>query len=158
MEQARALASHPLLSSVDLVVVSPLSRAIQTASLAFGEQPVASVAPGQQPGSMRRIVLTSLHSERWTAPCDEGRPKSELALDFPFLKTWEGFDALPERWWPTQANDADWAERRVPAFLRWLDAQTSPSRIAIVGHGAFFAAILGRHLKNTEVALLASPV
>ena len=76
---------HPLLASIDLVVVSPLSRAIQTAALAFGEEPqlAAVVSATQQPGAKRRILLTPLHTERWTAPCDEGRPKAELALDHP---------------------------------------------------------------------------
>ena len=127
-EQSRALVGHPLLASVDLVVVSPLSRAIQTAALAFGEEPqLGAVGSEAQPPSVkhRRILLTPLHTERWTAPCDEGRPKSELALDFPYIQAWEGFDALPERWWPTQATDADWADRRVPAFLRWLEDQAS---------------------------------
>ena len=146
-EQAAALSDHPLLSSVDLLVVSPLSRAIQTAALAFGERP--------QPSRCRRVVLTPLHSERWTAPCDEGRPKSELAADFPFVRSWEGYGELPEAWWPNKATDADWVTRRVPAFLDWLDAQPG-QRIVVVGHGAFFGvrALLGRHLRNCEVALL----
>ena len=156
MEQAAALADHPLLSSVDLVVVSPLSRAIQTASLAFGGMQQAVAAPaGRVPCRVTRFALCRLHSERWTAPCDEGRPKPELASDFPFIRAWDGYDELPECWWPTKETDADWAQRRVPAFLEWLEEQPE-ERIAVVGHGAFFAAILGRHLKNTEVALLTS--
>jgi broad specificity phosphatase PhoE len=167
-EQALALVGHPLLSSVDLLVVSPLSRAVQTASLAFGKQlgMVEGCAASNStessehavgttraaPGACR-VVLTALHSERWSAPCDEGRSKSELVTDYPFLKAWGGFEDLPDVWWPTKASDAEWTERRLPAFLRWLDEQPE-ARIAVVGHGAFFAAMLGRHLKNCEVALL----
>ena len=138
VEQAAAVAKDPRLAEVDLIVVSPLSRAIQTATTIFGEK------------SKCRTVLTPLHSERWSALCDEGRPKSALVETFPFIAGWEGFDALPEAWTPTKDTDAEWQRKRVPAFIAWLKAQPE-ERIVAIGHGAYFAALLGKHLKNCEI-------
>ena len=53
--QAASLRGHLQLESCTLVVVSPLSRAVQTAATIFGEKPSA------------RTVLTPQHSERWSA-------------------------------------------------------------------------------------------
>ncbi|CAL1128779.1 unnamed protein product [Cladocopium goreaui] len=109
--QAASLRSVPFVSAgCELLVVSPLSRAIQTASAVFGELP------------MCRTVLTPLHSERWCSIADEGRSKSELLQLFPFVASWEGFAELPEDWTPT-CQEAAWKTERVPAFLDWLAAQ-----------------------------------
>ena len=143
LSQASALAQDPKLAAPNLIVVSPMSRAIQTAVAAFG----------QSPGC--RIVLTPLHSERWSAPCDQGRPKSELVAQFPFVREWEEFDALPEIWTPTEASDVDWKKTRVPAFLAWLKMQPE-AKIVVVGHGAFFAHLLGKHLRNCEIGEIES--
>jgi broad specificity phosphatase PhoE len=140
-QQAAALVGSALLAGCELLVVSPLSRAIQTAAVAFGEEPRC------------RVVLSPLHSERWCGACDEGRPKEALARAFPFIRRWEGFDTLEEHWTPTKETDADWSTRRVQAFLAWLRAQPE-RRPVVIGHGAFFGAVLGRHLRNCEIAEL----
>jgi len=147
LEQARALGRHPAVTALhaDLLVVSPMARAVQTAVAAFGERPPC------------RVVLSRLHSERWSGPCDQGRPKSALAERFPFVKTWEGFDELKEQWSFTGRSDGDWRERRVPAFRDWLLGRPE-RRIVVVGHGAFFAELCGRYIGNCEVAELLLPV
>ncbi|CAK0847225.1 unnamed protein product, partial [Prorocentrum cordatum] len=90
-EQAAALRGHPELQRCELLVVSPLRRAVQTAVAAFGERPRC------------RAVLSALCCERWASRCDEGRPKAQLLESFPFLRGWGGTEALPEQWTPTQA-------------------------------------------------------
>lgn len=147
LTQAKALAADARLTGVDLIVVSPLARAVQTAAAAF------DLEKGAPSGA--RVVLLPLHSERWSAPCDEGSPKSVLVKAFPFVTGWEGFEELPEHWTPTSSTDADWRTVRVPAFLAWLRARPE-KRICVVGHGAFFAVkqLLGTHLRNCEVAEL----
>ena len=65
----------------------------------------------------------------------------------------QGFSELEENWSPTKGNDAEWRERRLPAFKAWLHAQ-GDEHIAVIGHGAFFAPLLGKHLRNCEVAEL----
>ena len=146
--QAKALAGDARLAGADLIVVSPLARAVQTAAAAFGLE-------NGTPAGGAKVVLLPLHSERWSAPCDEGSPKSEIAKAFPFVTRWEGFEELQEQWTPTSSNDAQWRTVRVPAFLAWLRARPE-KRIVVVGHGAFFAAreLHGKHLRNCEVAEL----
>lgn len=138
--QARALrSSHKLQEHrPEVLICSPLLRAVQTAALVFGEQP------------RFRTIITPLHSERWSGPCDQGSTKSELLAACPFVKSWEGFEELPEEWSPTsRESDRNWVQERVPRFLDFVRRQTE-RRIVIVGHGAFFNALVGFHMKNCE--------
>lgn len=56
---------------MQLLVVSPLTRALQTASLAFGEQPGCPV------------LVEPLWRERLYLSSDVGRPGQQLAQEFP---------------------------------------------------------------------------
>lgn len=127
--QAMALRGARALAEAELLVVSPLRRAIETAELVWGHSP-------QLP-----TVVTPLHSERVDEPCDEGSRKSALETQFPFLREWGGWDGLPEHWAPSRREDRHWRRDRVPAFLAWL--RDRPERcIAVVGHGEFFRGLL----------------
>eukprot|EP00913_Durusdinium_trenchii_P011468 g10767.t1 len=64
LAQAARLRGMPIFADCELLVVSPLSRALQTAAAAFGERPEGT-----------RVVLSPLHSERWCSISDEGRSK-----------------------------------------------------------------------------------
>lgn len=145
--QALALASHPALVQCTLLVVSPLSRAIETAVAIFGEACHALV------------YLCPLCSERRDsgAPCNEGSAKSSLACRFPFVRGWHGFDELPDDWCVTPEADAHdcWRTQRVPAFLAWL-RRRAEERIVVVGHGGFFSdeRLAGRMLANCEMAVM----
>eukprot|EP00747_Dinoflagellata_sp_TGD_P168035 gnl/TRDRNA2_/TRDRNA2_193551_c0_seq1.p1 gnl/TRDRNA2_/TRDRNA2_193551_c0~~gnl/TRDRNA2_/TRDRNA2_193551_c0_seq1.p1 ORF type:complete len:258 (-),score=22.51 gnl/TRDRNA2_/TRDRNA2_193551_c0_seq1:214-987(-) len=138
-KQAVAIRKHHLLNGCELLVVSPLQRAVQTAVRIFSEQPTC------------RVVLTARHTERWAGPCDEGRPKADLLRDFPFLADWEGWRALSSgAWWGTEKSDRRWWKTRVPTFKQWLREQ--PERhVVVVGHGAFFQGMSGKYIKNCEV-------
>jgi broad specificity phosphatase PhoE len=125
----------------DLVIASPLTRAIQTAQGIFGDR-----IP---------IEISHLHSEWVNSSCDVGRSTRDLARDFPTLD----FAHLNDPWWHHVApNPQDIAPEpehvlmnRVEAFKRMIAARAE-NRIAVVGHGDFFERLLGRHLKNCEVA------
>ena len=147
--QAAKLAGSAELADCQLLVVSPLSRAIQTAVEAL---PWASTWSATQ-GQARRVVLSPLHSERYSAPCDAGRSKQELAAALPCVRDWQGFAELAEDWSPTWQNDMKWAEERVPRFKQWL-AEQPEQRIVVVGHGGFFSACLpgNKRLRNCEIA------
>jgi hypothetical protein len=58
-------------SAVQLLVVSPLTRALQTATLAFGDQ------PGCQ------VLVEPLWRERLYLSSDVGRSGQQLAQEFP---------------------------------------------------------------------------
>ncbi|CAE7272854.1 unnamed protein product [Symbiodinium pilosum] len=120
-----------------VVVTSPLTRAMQTAGLLMGGGGLAEVDPGI--------------SERWSAPCDEGTVKSELVnARHPGLEeisAWKGFQELEEVWWPQPGED-QWG--RAEAFLARA-RERSEERIVFVGHGGFWERVLGRYLSNCEV-------
>ncbi|MGH1589488.1 histidine phosphatase family protein [Methylobacterium phyllosphaerae] len=139
--QARAardrLRAHPF----DLVVVSPLTRAIETAAILFGDHP-------RQP----RVLVEVLHRECQESSCDVGRAASEIAAEFPHLDVGH----IPEVWWHAEPGSEVGGypveprplfDARVAAFRDWLRAR--PERaIAVVGHGTFFYHLTGTFLEN----------
>lgn len=137
----------------ELVVTSPLTRAIQTSAIVFGEHPSAP-----------RVLVEVLHRECQESSCDVGRAASEIAAEFPHLDVGH----LPEVWWHaeegSQVGDYPVEPRhlfdaRVADFREWLRAR--PERtIAVVGHGTFFFHLTGLWLDNcdfTELDLAARP-
>lgn len=141
-EQVRAARAAALALEPDVVISSPLTRALQTAIGLFGDGP----AP---------IIVDAAHRERVTNTDDIGSPPAELAARFPLLR----FDHLDPIWWhqgpldelgvPVEPDDV--FHGRVTSFLASLNEVAHP-RIVVVGHGTFFARILGRHLDNCEIA------
>jgi len=122
----------PFIPEVELIVTSPLTRAMQTATGGFA-------------GSKAPYVMLPMLRERLGAPCDTGRTKSELLRCFPQIASWEGIDDLPEVWWAT-ATEYDLLDR-VDELKKWITARPEQN-IAVVGHGGLFSRILGYHLKN----------
>jgi glucosyl-3-phosphoglycerate phosphatase len=144
VRQARpALADVP----VEIVIVSPLTRALQTALGLFGEHP--SAPP---------MLVAHLARERVENSCDVGRSPALLAAEFPSVDVAH----LDDVWWhaegeadergicvePLEAVDA-----RVAEFRSFLLGR--PERvIAVVAHGTFFFHLTGRQLANCEVATI----
>ena len=127
----------------DIVLASPLTRAIQTAHGIFGDRNIP-------------IEICVLHREWQISSCDIGRNVAELTTDFPHLD----FSALSDRWWRhdlpacslgfPQETEAHLQER-VRAFTALISTRPE-ERIAVVGHGDFFRRLIGRHLANCERA------
>lgn len=139
--QVAAARAHAQGLEPDLVVVSPLTRAVETGLGLFH--------PEKAP-----IIVSPLHRERLGNSCDVGRPPHELSLQFPVL----AFDHLDACWWHDGEKDHrgvavepdDVFIARVAAFTRWLSARPEP-RIAVVGHGTFLHRMTGRHFANCEI-------
>ncbi len=135
-EAGRLLADEP----VDLVITSPLTRAIQTGQAIFAQRAIP-------------FHITCRHRERLESSCDVGRPPHELKADFPHLD----FDHLGPIWWhdvpdtpgPFANEPVTLFETRVKAFREWLRDHES-QRIAVVGHGTFFHALTGYWMRNCE--------
>lgn len=132
-------ASNPL-HRVELVISSPLSRALETGMIIFGDQ-----------GSPPRCI-SPLCTERCVMPCDSGRSRSELANAFPGIQEWQGFATLPEVWWPRDRSYRQELEPkdRADEFVQML-LQQKERTIAVVGHAGFFEVLTGHHMKNCEV-------
>jgi len=154
--QAQAREARQRLTDIpfELVVVSPLTRAIETAAIVFGEHP-----------SQPRVLVEVLHRECQESSCDVGRATSEIAAEFPHLDVGH----LPEIWWHAEpgcevggypVEPRHLFDARVAGFRDWL--RTRPeSTIAVVGHGTFFYHLTGTFLENCatiELDLAAEPV
>lgn len=127
----------------DLVVTSPLTRAIETTMGVFGEHP-----------SRPDILVEVLHRECQESSCDIGRAASEIAAEFPHLDVGH----LPEIWWHAGDEPPDGRcpveprelfDGRVAAFREWL-ARRPERSIAVVGHGTFFYHLTGTWLDNCQ--------
>jgi broad specificity phosphatase PhoE len=134
--QARALSTKMSGRFMDLVLVSPLSRSVETGLLAFPNA---------------RIVASPMHRESLYSSCDVGRPRHELAHDFPGVD----FSLVTDKWWHLENGSSvgpepeEALQRRIlifNAFLRTLRGRN----VAVVGHGTFFQRMTGRHLNNCE--------
>lgn len=138
--QASALRSEVHGLGVELIVTSPLTRAIQTTLHAFG--------PDHAP-----IRVECLHRERLEHSGDVGRSPKLLRSDFPHL----AFDHLDDPWWHCdRANPQGIVVEteetllgRVSTFRDWLKARPEKT-IAVVGHGTFLNRLTGHHFKNCE--------
>ncbi len=127
----------------DLVVTSPLTRALQT---------TAGLFAGHR--SSPTILVTALHRERVENSCDVGRLPAELALDFPTLS----LAHLADVWWHADGvpdargicvEPSAMVSARVEEFKCFL-ASRCERLIAVVGHGTFFHHLTGRALANCE--------
>jgi broad specificity phosphatase PhoE len=152
-----------LLQRVDLIVCSPLGRALDTCKAGF--------AVGEPDGA-ERVVVTALHRERLDSWGDTGTPTSILrerygdAFDFacPSLQQ--------EQWWNeagggratiregTQPKEnAKWkesfehVESRCARFRAWL-LDRDEQCIVVVGHSAFFQRLLRERFKMANCEMV----
>lgn len=161
MAQAQALNDKLMARDgdvIDLVVCSPLSRALHTANLGFA---------GDRFSRVPRLVHAGIRERMWLSS-DVGTPSSELA------RIWsdEGWDfsSLDETWWHTDANwrQNEWRapgeylaagepeapfQQRLLDFKGWLLAR-SEGRIAVVAHWGVIYGLTGKSLDNCEAVEL----
>ena len=132
---------------VELVIISPLTRALQTAIGLFADHPHAPP-----------MLVAHLARERCENSCDVGRSPSEIAAAFPSLDVahladvWCHAEGEPDER-GICVEPIEHVEARVAAFREFLLAR--PERhIAVVGHDTFFFHLTGRHLANCEATAL----
>lgn len=139
-EQAAALRPEVTALDIETVIVSPLTRALQTALGAFG-------------GCSAQLVVEALHRERVEHSGDLGRSPRALATDFPNL----AFDHLEDPWWHCETHQPqvivvepeESVLARVRKFREFL-ASRPERRIAVVGHGTFLRHLTGFSFANCE--------
>eukprot|EP00808_Paulinella_micropora_P012259 g7053.t1 len=111
-----------------LIVTSPLSRAVQTAQLAFSPLLQAKKAPA--------LVAHQLLTEQsGVEACNRRRPLSELRQDFPTVD-WSQLSNAGEDdpyWTAEHFESGQSMSDRVYGFLRWLRARPE-TEVALVAH------------------------
>lgn len=142
-QQVAVIAKEVQQLQVDLIVTSPLTRALQTA--------IAVVPSLSSP-----ILVHPLLRERLFSTCDIGRSPDVLATEFPTLD----FSHLDPIWWHQGTKDGDRDgietlevfEQRITAFCHWLKIRPERS-ILVVGHSDVFVHLTGRKFRNGELGL-----
>eukprot|EP00775_Hariotina_reticulata_P007810 gene7810-8007_t len=141
--EAAAAKVRKLRPEPQLLVVSPLTRALQTATLAFGPQLACPVLV--EPLLRERLYLSS----------DVGRHPQELAQEFPEIE----FSHLPDVWWHSNSPEdpaavheepEDVFDARMEQLYEWLQRRPE-SCIAVVSHWGCLHALTGYEFRNCEL-------
>ncbi|MBT4889211.1 MAG: histidine phosphatase family protein [Rhodospirillales bacterium] len=140
-QQAREASKAAIGLGVELIVTSPLRRALETTLTLFGGLPVP-------------ILVSSLHREKLANSCDVGTPTPALAKTFPGLD----FSHLDDIWWHDGEKDTRGVsiepesvyQARITEFSQWISTRSENS-IAVVGHRTFFHHLAGHRLENCEI-------
>ncbi|MGH0002655.1 histidine phosphatase family protein [Pseudovibrio ascidiaceicola] len=140
--ETQAKQARTKISQLDIqnIIVSPLTRALQTACLMFGDK--------------IQFQINSLVRERLCHSCDVGTPPQELAKVFPHLD----FDHLDDCWWHEGENahrgisvePQEVLQKRADEFAKYLKRERIHST-AIVTHGRFIRALTGCRINNCEM-------
>ena len=130
------------LKDVELIVVSPLLRAIQTAQITFDEQ-------FRTREDVKWILNEDVREELGLLMCNKRRSLSDIVREFPHFDcsliendedvVWDEHRAqnLGDDGTPARESDAQMSERAYN-FLEGFVATRKEKEIAVVGHSAFF--------------------
>ena len=132
-EQAERAAEALAGQALRRVVVSPYTRALQTAG------PIA-----------RRlgipVIVNPIVRERYAFVCDVGTPRSELARCWPE----HDFSGIDEIWWPPIEEPADGVLARAALFRAEMGALADWADTLVVSHWGFILSLTGRSIGNGE--------
>jgi broad specificity phosphatase PhoE len=133
-EQAAAAAQELADVALTRIIVSPFTRALQTA------QPILA---------MHRVPVEIMHEvrERAAFVCDIGSPPSVLATRFPH----HDFEHLPVQWWNKGTETLEATGVRADAFRTLMAARDDRATTLLVSHWAFILALTGESLANGEL-------
>jgi broad specificity phosphatase PhoE len=134
--QAEAAAEQLARQKITRIIVSPYTRALQTAEPILKRHPVL-------------VDVMQEVRERFVFMCDIGRHPEWLAARFPHHR----FDHLPEQWWPALRESPEAALERANRFRTLMAARDDHSTTLLISHWSFLLALSGTSLTNAEVTL-----
>jgi broad specificity phosphatase PhoE len=134
LEQAAAAADALAGVALTRIIVSPYTRALQTAEpfLELHEAPV---------DIMHEV------RERAAYVCDVGSAPALLAVRFPQ----HDFAHLPAQWWNSGVETLEETTARADAFRTLMAARSDRATTLLISHWAFILALTGRSVCNGEV-------
>lgn len=136
LAQAEAAAAVLAEQEITRVIVSPYTRALQTAA------PVLRLLPDVQVEVMQEV------RERAAFACDIGSHPDVLAARFPAQE----FGHLPARWWHEGGLEPeDVVIGRANAFREVMAARADEATTLLVSHWAFILALTGTSVGNGEM-------
>jgi glucosyl-3-phosphoglycerate phosphatase len=134
VEQAAQAAKRLIRTPLTRIIISPYTRALQTA------QPILGA---------HRVPVTIMHEVREQAAyaCDVGTAPEVLAVRFPH----HDFAHLPRKWWHEGTETSEETSQRADAFRRLMAARSDSKSTLLVSHWAFLLALTGVSLGNGEI-------
>ncbi len=133
-EQAVAAARRLAGAALTRIIVSPYTRALQTAELI---RTVHAVPVDVMPEVRERAAFV----------CDIGSPPELLASRFPH----HDFAHLPRRWWHEGVESSEQTIARADAFRALMAARADSATTLLVSHWAFILALTGKSIDNGEI-------
>mmetsp|Transcript_17600 Transcript_17600/g.38520 ORF Transcript_17600/g.38520 Transcript_17600/m.38520 type:complete len:354 (-) Transcript_17600:36-1097(-) len=113
---------------VDVIIVSPLTRAIETAKYGFasiwGKVPVFAVEMARERFGKNK--------------CDKRKPITQLKSEFPEVNFDLFMESEQDSWFTTKREDDEAISKRIAYFYNWL-IQSQWKNVAIIGHSSYMA-------------------
>ena len=135
IEQAAAAARRLADKALTSIIVSPYTRALQTA------QPILEIHRTVPVKIMREV------REQAAFVCDVGSAPGLLASRFPH----HDFAHLPPKWWHEGVETPEETSARADAFRALMSTRTDCPTTLLVSHWAFIRALTGISLANGEI-------
>lgn len=132
--QAAAAAQALAGAALTRIIVSPYTRALQTAEPIRARQALP-------------VEIMHLVRERAAFVCDVGSSHEVLATRFPQ----HDFAHLPQRWWHDGIESVESTVARASAFRTMMAARSDQRTTLLVSHWAFILALTGVSLGNGEI-------
>src|SRR3984957_2276638 len=133
LEQAAAAAEALAGVALTRIIVSPYTRALQTA------EPFLEMHKGP-------VDIMHEVRERAAYVCDVGRAPAALAARFPR----HDFAHLPAQWWHSSVETLEETTARADAFRTLIAARSDRATTLLISHWAFILALSGRSVSNGE--------
>jgi broad specificity phosphatase PhoE len=130
-EQARRAAAELVRERIARIIVSPYTRALETAA------PIAT-ALGVP------VHINPIVAERYAFTCDIGSPRHKLAAAWPE----RDFSQVEEIWWPAVEEPAEAVVARAARFRAEMAALTDWANTLVVSHWGFILSMTGTSLAN----------
>jgi glucosyl-3-phosphoglycerate phosphatase len=133
-QQAAAAAARLADAALCRIIISPYTRALQTA------EPILAI---------HRVPVDIMHEvrERAAYECDVGSPPDLLAARFPH----HDFVHLPTRWWNEGVESLEDTVARADAFRARMATRDDSAMTLLVSHWAFILALSGKSTANGEI-------
>ncbi len=131
--QAAEVAQRLRDEAIRRVIVSPYTRALQTAA------PIAA-ALGVP------VFVNPIVRERYKFACDIGTPRTELELTWPE----HDFSTIEEIWWPPIEEPEAFIVDRARLFRAEMAALPDWSDTLVVSHWGFILSMTGQRVGNAE--------
>src|SRR5882724_3328081 len=133
-EQAVAAAAQLADVALTRIIISPYTRALQTA------EPILAMHP---------VPVDIMHEvrERTAFVCDVGSDPKVLAIRFPHHE----FAHLPQQWWHESTEPLEETIARANAFRSLMAAREDCTTTLVVSHWAFILALTGISVRNGEI-------